>query len=820
MTNINGIQKMIVGSKDYELIQQMMGNKEGSKVNDEETLFKTMQYYEMTNCSDAWSADAQSLSVEELIGLWQDFDKEETSFAQDFDEFDAFLTTYKKEDPTPPPPPPPGEDPVRPYVPNPNLTDEQKNRMNEFDTMRANDIHSKLCQDGDYELLLEYVRQREGSTLLGQSYYDSTGALTEAGKAKEAEMVKKLAELDTSENTLGTVMEEFLNFYGIKEPGPLAANGLVEASAVINDMLAGATKEIAIGGNKYAITNNGKNGNELSYEVKTNEKGEKYIAMTGNDWRIQDISGINQTDYIQVVGSRNEVDMAMGDDIAHLIGEENRALMGTGNDKVYIEGDGNFTDLWRGDDKLFNINGNNTMGLGFTGNDNFYVAGENVIVNGESNTGIGDGLYEDGIVAGFGIENQPLTPPDWFKDATTEVPEIFEITEDGVFEFNGIKYEVYKKFGTPASDKITYYKDENDRTIFESDGWNITVIEAMNTTGDRNYANVVITGNGNSYFGSNGEDIVEVRGDKNNIHGDASDIMGGDDKIFITSGTSNIVYGEAGNDEVNTSTSGNIFNNAIKDVEILNKSSLEEVVEEYSYWDKVETPTTSHVSKMNLIAETFGLPEDTAFTDLKERDKTLSMNLGKDNYVADVYNDTGKVKSITQKKDGNVSEVAEFVYSGESMTATIRTNYSNNTTSLENVQGYKITTTYDDVSSDNKKPQETVKTDDNGNVMFKRSYDYNDNRVWTTYADGSYSIAKYTNLNSDGSMLEKVDYYKPDGTLDKTEEFEPTSSDNVIDDTVDAATKQELIDLYNSTNDPKLKEQIKEQAKNLGFDIE
>ena len=68
--------------------------------------------------------------------------------------------------------------------------------------------------------------------------------------------------------------------------------------------------------------------------------------------------------------------------------------------------------------------------------------------------------------------------------------------------------------------------------------------------------------------------------------------------------------------------------------------------------------------------------------------------------------------------------------------------------------------------------------------------------------------------------MEKVDYYKPDGTLDKTEEFEPTSSDNVIDDTVDAATKQELIDLYNSTNDPKLKEQIKEQAKNLGFDIE
>ena len=80
MTNINGIQKMVVGSKEYELIQKMMGDRNGSKVEDETTLFNTMQYYEMTNCSDNWSTDAQELSIEELIELWKDFDKEELDY--------------------------------------------------------------------------------------------------------------------------------------------------------------------------------------------------------------------------------------------------------------------------------------------------------------------------------------------------------------------------------------------------------------------------------------------------------------------------------------------------------------------------------------------------------------------------------------------------------------------------------------------------------------------------------------------------------------------------------------------------------------------
>lgn len=578
MTNINGIQKMVVGSKEYENIMKMMGERNGSKVDDEQTLFQTMQYYEMTNCSDNWSADAQELTVEDLIKLWKDFDKEDTSFAKDFYDFSEKLSNYKKEEPDDPNPPE-DEDIVRPYIPNPDLTDGDKKRLSDFDYMRANDIHAKLDQEGDYELLLEYARQREGTSFLVPSDYNSDGTVNDKGKAKEQEMIAKLAELDTAGNTLGNVLNEFLEFYEVEEPTGEATNGtLPDAKGDITGVNNGASQELTIGDNKYLITNNGDSSNKLAYEVKTNEKDQKYIEMKGDNWRIQDISGKLQDDLIQMIGKNNELDLGLGDDIAHLMGDNNRALMGDGNDKVYIEGENNFTDMWRGDDQMFNINSDNTTGIGFTGDDEFYSKGDGVLVNGESNDPTGDGLYQDGITTKYDIERN-LERPSWFPEPDPTPPDDptppgGETTEDGTIEFDGVRYYVYKKFDMDATDKIVYYKADDGRTVFEADGWSVTVIGAMNDTGDKNYANVIINGNRNTYFGSNDNDKVEIRGDKNNIHGDTSYLNGGDDEITIASGTGNYVYGEDGTDSVNTNNnSGNFFNGAVKDVETEKKNT-------------------------------------------------------------------------------------------------------------------------------------------------------------------------------------------------------------------------------------------------------
>lgn len=866
MTNINGIPKMVVGSKDYELIQKMMGEKEGSKINDEETLFKTMQYYEMTNCSDNWSSDAQNLSIEELIKLWQEFDQEDTSFAADFDTFDAYLANYTKDEPDVPGTNP---DPIRPYEPNPGLTDDQKERLKDFDEMRANDVHAKLDQEGDYELLLEYIRQREGSTLLPESHYDIGGSLNNEGKAKEAEMIAKLQELDTEDNTLGTVMEEFLNFFGIKEVSGSATNQLGDAKEVINDITSGSKKEVNIGGNKYMITNNGADGNELTYEVKTNEKGEKYIAMVGNDWRIQDISGELQADYIQMTGSRNELDMAMGDDIVHLFGDDNRALMGNGNDKVYIQGNNNFTDLWRGDDEMFNIDSNNTTGLGFTGDDNFYVKGDNVTVNGESNTEVGDGLYEDGIITDYDIENT-LTKPEWFPEDEPVPSDKNETSEDGIIEFNGIKYEVYKKFGTEATNSIVYYKAEDGRTVFEADGWNITVIGSMNDTGDKNYANVVIQGNRNSYFGSNDQDIIEIRGDKNNVHGDTSDTMGSDDKIYINSGTGNYIYGEAGIDEVNTDVEGNFFNKAIIDIESVNNTPVENKPQEpTSSWVAVTEPTEQQTAQIDFVKDAFGLSADSEIKGLKQNGSFLGMTIDGVAYVAQT-NEDGTTKAITQKSSTETLSKIEFTYNNGEVDKTTTTDYKANSKTVENADGSKVVTVYDDVAaknpkiisqttydkdgnvisdsdsdvgnntiteideegnktdtiydditSDNRKPISQVKTDSAGNVIYNKEYNYDENFTITTNADGTSLISRFTNLEKGEYTIQSTEYYDEDGNLTNTETYKNGEVDmnfvegNImsVDDFFKAADtdkdgeikQEEIIKLYNETKDPVLK---------------
>ena len=152
-----------------------------------------------------------------------------------------------------------------------------------------------------------------------------------------------------------------------------------------------------------------------------------------------------------------------------------------------------------------------------------------------------------------------------------------EVTEDTIIEFNGVRYEVYKKFNANPSETLKYHKDADGRTVFDSDGWNITVISSMNTTGDKNYANVVLQGNGNTFFGSNDDDTIEIRGNNNNIHGDALDIGGANDKITIASGTGNYIYGEDGTDEVDVEEAlmpNNFFNKAYKDVEKVNGQNI------------------------------------------------------------------------------------------------------------------------------------------------------------------------------------------------------------------------------------------------------
>jgi len=815
MTNINGIQKMVVGSKEYELIQKMMGERNGSKVDDEQTLFNTMQYYEMTNCSDNWSTDAQELSVEELIKLWQDFDKEETSFAQDFDTFDAFLSTYKKDDPKPPE----DEDIVRPYIPDPDLTDDEKNRLNDFDYMRANDIHAKLDQEGDYELLLEYARQREGTSFLVPSDYNADGTVNDKGKAKEAEMIAKLAELDTADNTLGTVLKDFLEAYEVEEPTGEATNGtLPDAKGVLTGINSGESQELQIGDNLYLVTNNGVGTNQLKYEVKTNEKGDKYIEMKGDNWRVQDISGELQDDLIQMIGNNNELDLGLGNDIAHIMGDGNRALMGDGNDKVYIEGDDNFTDMWRGDDQMFNINSDNTTGIGFTGDDEFYSKGDNVLVNGESNKPTGDGLYKDGETTDYDIENQ-LNRPGWFPgpdDPPTppDEPEKFEKDDDGIIEFNGVRYEVYKKFGADATDKITYYKAEDGRTVFESNGWNITVIGAMNDTGDKNYANVVIEGNRNSYFGSNDEDSIEIKGDKNYIHGDTSDVNGSNDKVTITSGSGNYVYGEEGVDEVNTNVEGNFFNKAILDVENVNGEAQDLTPpSKPSAWQPVNNPNDNQIAQMELTKEAFDLPATSTVKGVKQNGDLLGMTIDGKAYISET-NDDGTVKSITQKSSSETLAKVEYEYKNGEVAKTTMTDFKenkktvtnpdgsktetvyddvkaklpkvlstvsydaegnvisqsatdtgNNTVTQTEQDGGKVDTVYDDVTSNDRKPVSETKTDADGNVVYTKDFDYENNTTTQNNADGTKDVSKYSNLNRGVGSIQSTEHYDAEGNL-------------------------------------------------------
>lgn len=871
MTNINGINKMAWGSADWKQIHEMTSDFNASKIDDDETLFKTMQYYEVSNRSDSWSADAQNLDVEDLIKLWKEFDKDDTSFAQDFDDFDAYLSSYKK----PEPDPPVEEDIIRPYIPG-DVTPEQKQRMEEFDKMRANDVHAKLDKEGDYETLLEYVRQREGTSFLYPSDYNADGTVNDKGKAKEAEMIAKLEELDKADNALGDVLEAFLEAYNVEEPTGASVNGeLPDVKDVLKDLAAGASTELVIGDNKYLVTNNGADGNELAYEVKTNEKGQKYIDMTGDNWRIQDISGQLQDDLIQMNGQGNELDLGLGDDIAYLVGNDNRALMGDGDDKVYIEGDNAFTDLWRGDDKMFNINSDNTMGVGFTGDDEFYLKGENVLVSGETNTAIGDGMYEDGTITDHEIENE-LTRPEWFPKDEPPVdppvdppvePEKIVVDDDVIIEIDGIKYEVYRKFGTESTENLTYYKAEDGRTVFESNGWNVTVISEMNTTGDEKYADVVVIGNGNSFFGSNGNDSIEIQGDNNRVHGDTSDVNGGNDNVVITAGTKNYVYGESGEDTVSSATEGNIFNNAILDVEKVN-GEIQDLTptQKPSSWQPVTEPTEAQTAQMTQAKEAFGLPADATVSGVKQNGSFMGMTIDGKAYISQTNAD-GKVDNIVQKQGDEVLAKVEYDYSAKGTTTTML-DYVKNMKTVTNPGGTKTetvyedidanppvtvsqtvydkdgnqtknsvvdkanntvttktgdktyVTTYDDVASTDKKATKQVVYDASGKVINTKTYDYEKNTITQENADGTKVVNTYDNVKNTATR-KTATVYNAEGKETCTNTYKdgqvdmkfPVGNVMSLDDFYKAVdvnkdsklTATEIMTLYNKTNDPTLK---------------
>lgn len=614
--NITMLQRMSAGSAEYQKFMAQMGDNTASKIGDtaadNELLFNTMQYYKTMEYADDWSDDAKALSVEDLIKLWKQEDDADKSFAKDFMEFNALMQGYSKPEPDPPTPPtPPTEENfVRPYVPDDDLTDDQKDRMKDFDLMRAHDVSLSgdtenypdlaglSAENGDYELLFEYLRQREGTSFLYPSDYNEDGTLKESGQTKEAEMIAKLQELCTADPTkkIGTVLNEFLEEYEVSEPTE-TQYGTVNSGKLTDMVGESATKNIkkdepqtiTIGENEYLITNIGDdNTTPFKYEVKSETKDGKthvYIHMEGNNLRIQDVSGKLQGDVIELQGNGNEIDLGMGDDILSIIGENNRALMGDGDDKVYIQGDNNFSDLWRGDDSLFNIDNANAIGIGFTGDDEFYTKGDNVVVNGESpHQGqlaageLGDGLYQDGVTEKHDIERD-LTKPSWFPP--TEEPEdpnepIEHDPSDGPYiDFDGVRYRVYRKIAGKfdPTDTIKYYKDDQNRTVFEANGWYIAVLESLNDTNDKDYSNVVIKGDRNTLIGSKDNDKIDIQGSNNWISADAKDNIheeGGDDTIKITSGTGNSIYGEYGNDSLEGNLDGNFFNILRTDIETIN----------------------------------------------------------------------------------------------------------------------------------------------------------------------------------------------------------------------------------------------------------
>lgn len=750
MTNINGINKMVVGSTEWENIHKKLGDVNNSKIDDDEVLFETMQYYEVSNRSDGWSAAAQELSIEELIEKWKEFDAEDTSFAKDFDEFDAYMRNYKPDEP----PAPEDEDIIRPYIPKP-LTPEQEARMEEFDRMRAEDSHANLDKEGDYELLYEYVCRREGTSFLYPSDYNADGTVNEKGQAKIDEMVAKLAEIDKGDNDIGDILEEFLKVYNEEPDAYETVDSALPAGlkAEVADVKAGESKEITIGNNVYLITNNGADGNKLSYEVKTNDKGEQYLEMNGNNWRIHDISGKLQNDKIQVNGEGNELDLAMGDDIAYLVGNDNRALMGDGDDKVYIEGNNVFSDLWRGDDELFNINSDNTMAVGFTGDDKMYIKGDNVKVSGENHDGV-DGIYKDGEIQDKEFETT-LEKPDWFPGPDEPEPGPDPgpgvVEEDGPvdIEIDGITYRVYKKTSrNNPTDVLTYYKADDGRTVFEANGWDITVVSEDNTTGDGKYADVVIKGDRISFHGSKSEDAIEVQGNDNNIYGDYSHTEGGDDDITISSGSNNYIYGEVGNDNVTTKTEGNFFNEAILDVETANGQEQDLTPpQKPSAWKTVENPNKSQLAQMEAARQAFGLPKNAAFKKVQQNGSTMGMSYNSQAYLTKTNAD-GTIASVTKKDDGVTLAKVEFTYKNGKVATTTTTDYQNNTITVVDAEGNKTVTKYDDVKATNKQPISTVTTAPDGTVKDNQVVDKKNNTITTTAPDGSSTVVKYDDVTS------------------------------------------------------------------------
>lgn len=818
MTDFRGVEGLKVTDIRYKQAMEIHGNTNASELDNEEDIKLMIEYMKGFE-PDRFDVDFE-LPEDVLIAKFDELDTSENTVADAYDKFAAWLSSLT-ETPTIPDEP---EEIVRPYIPDPDLTDDEIARMNDFDQMRANDVHAKLDQEGDYELLLEYVRQREGTSFLYPSDYNEDGTVNEKGLAKEAEMIAKLEELDTEDNTIAQVLRDFLDAYEVDEPTGKATNGVLpDVSGAVNGLGKGESTQITIGDNVYLVTNKGADGNELVYEVKTNEQGTKYIEMKGDNFRIQDISGELQDDLIQMIGNNNELDLGLGDDIAHLIGNDNRALMGDGNDKVYIQGDGNFTDMWRGDDKLFNIKSDNTTGIGFTGDDEFYSKGDNVLVNGESNTPVGDGLYKDGVTTDYDIENT-LKKPDWFPDVDPTDPdkEPHEVDDDTEIEFNGVRYYVYKKtFDDNASDKLVYYKDDDGRTVFESQGWGIKVIEALNDTGDKNYANTVIKGDNNLYFGSNDQDTIEIQGNNNEIHGDTSDEFGDEDYIHIASGTGNNIFGEVDTDSLKVDTEGNFFNDVVFDVENVNGEEQVEPAKPQTGWVTVTDPSEQQTAQMNQVLDAFGLPADSTIKGIKQNDNMLGMTIDGKAYISET-NDDGTTKSITQKEgsattakveykydaDGNVAETTLTDYKENSKTvtkpdgsktvtvyddvtsktpkvlsqtsydadgnvigSTTDTNVADNTVIVKGEDGSSVETTYDDVTSNNAKPQQVVEKDPEGNVTSTTTYNYDDNTTTKENADGTKVVSQYSNLERGSSALQSAEFFDAEGNLEYKETY-------------------------------------------------
>ena len=461
----------------------------------------------------------------------------------------------------------------------------------------------------------------------------------------------------------------------------------------------------------------------------------------------------------------------------------------------------------------------------------------------------------------WGPVDPPVDPP--------VVPEKVVIDEDGPvdIEIDGIKYRVYKKFGSSAqpTSSLTYYKAEDGRTIFEANGWNITVVSEDNTTGDGKYTDVVVKGNRNTFFGSNSEDSIEIQGDNNDVHGDINHKKGGDDNVTITSGKGNYVYGESGSDEVTTKTDGNFFNAAILDVEVAN-GEIQDLTppEKPSNWKDVTAPNASQNAQMAEVKKAFGLPDNATFKKVQQNGSTMGLSYNSQAYLS-TTDANGKIKTLTKKDDGVTLAKVEYTYdSAGKVASTKMIDYQNNTITITDAKGNKTTTKYDNVKlvnptaisstivnadgtktettidkenntkttknadgtttvetfGENNKVQKSETKDKDGKVTETKTYDYENDTVTTVKADGSKVILTYDDVTVKSSIQSEHAYDK-DGNLTSTTAYKNQKVDMTFPEgdimTVkdffkqvdinkdNKLTEDEIKTLYNKTTDPVIK---------------